>query len=177
MNTLFKPNHTLTKLFRTPADAFFGRTIEDLLTHDFFNSPGANIRDERHSYRLEIAVPGMTRRDISLQVNGQVMQVLAQKQEKKNAWATSEFNSTHYQRSFTLPKDADINHIKAKCRDGLLTIEIAKTAKGPHRIITVRGEEKNGAFPAGITSWWSRFMSNTRRLLTGKRWTVASHKQ
>ncbi len=170
MNTLKKENHTVGKLFRDSTDTSFGRTIDDILSLDFFNSFDASIREEHDSYRLEIAVPGMTRKDITIHIDGSVMWVSAQKQEKNNSLMAMEFNSRHFQRSFALPAEADTNNIKAKCRNGLLTIRIGKIkAKKMHRVIRIGGEETNTTISDKITSRWSRLMEKANQLFKRKR--------
>ena len=43
MNGLMKQNHTLRKVFTDSRDRFFGRTIDDILGDNFFNSFDTNI--------------------------------------------------------------------------------------------------------------------------------------
>lgn len=168
MNGLMKQNHTLRNVFTDSRDKFFGRTIDDILGDNFFNSFHSNIREEENAYRLEIAVPGMRRRDITIHLEDTIMWVSAQKEEKNTSWNSMEFNSKRFQRSFALPADADINNIRAKCRNGLLTIRIGKLkAKRTHRVIKVDGEISNQA-PGNLTLWWNRLMCRTRQLFAKK---------
>jgi HSP20 family protein len=168
MNGLMKQNHTLRKVFTDSRDKFFGRTIDDILGDNFFNSFDTNIREEENSYRLEIAVPGMKRKDITIHLADTIMWVSAQKEEKNTSWNSMEFNSRRFQRSFALPADADINNTKAKCRNGLLTIHIGKLkVKGTHRVIKVNGESSDQT-PGNLTSWWNRLMDKTRQLFVKK---------
>lgn len=169
MNGLMKQNHTLRKVFNDSRDKCFGRAIDDILGDNFFNSFDSNIREEENSYRLEIAVPGMRRKDITIHLEDTVMWVSAQKEEKNTSWNAMEFNSKRFQRSFALPADADINNIKAKCRNGLLTIRIGKLkVKGTHRVIKVDGEISNQTL-GNLTSLWDRLIDRTRQLFVKKR--------
>ena len=164
MNGPMKPNHTLRKVFPDARDKFFGRTIGDILGDNFFNSFDSNIREEENSYRLEIAVPGMRRKDITIHLEDMVMWVSAQKEEKNTSWNSMEFNSKRFQRSFALPADADVNNIKAKCRNGLLTIRIGKQkGKGKHRVIKIDCASSDRT-PGNLTLWWMRLMGKTRQL-------------
>lgn len=168
MNKLMKQNHTLPKVYSSSRDIFFGRTIDDILGNNFFHSFDSNIREEENFYRLEIAVPGMRRKDITIHLDDNVMWVSAQKQEKNTSWNYIEFNGKRFQRSFALPADADINNIKAKCRNGLLTIYIGKTkVKGMHRVIKVNDETSDKTL-GNLTSWWNRLMDKTRQLFVKK---------
>ena len=169
MNSLMKKNHTLEKFFADSSDTFFGRTVEDILKANFFDSFDANIHDGPGSYNLEIAVPGMTRRDITIHVDDRVMWILGHTKKGNKSLRSVEFSSKHLQRSFALPSDADTNKIKAKCRNGLLTVEIAKTkTNGSHRLITIGGEESDTTTNNRITSWWTAVIDKECRLLTGK---------
>jgi HSP20 family protein len=170
MNTLVKGTQSLEKLFNDARNTFFGRTAEDILAHDFFNSLDANIWDEENWYRMEVAVPGMTRKDITIQVDGPVLRISAQKQKKINLWHAEEFSSTHFQRSFVLPVDADTSNITAKCRNGLLTIRVSKIkAKGTHSVIRIQGEEANTKLTNKVMSWLQSLKSKVQQLITVKK--------
>jgi len=168
MNALMKGNHMIQRLFIDSSDTFFGRSIDDILANDFFNSFNTNIREEQDAYELEIAVSGMRRKNITIRMDGSIMWVSAQKQEKNASWISEEFNGKQFQRSFALPADADTNNIKAKCRNGLLSIQIRKVkARGVHRAIKVRGEESN-VIPDKVTSWWSQLINKMRQYFVKK---------
>ena len=170
MNALMKGNQTLEKLFKDSQDVLFGRTIDDILGHDFFNSFDANIGEEQNLYRLELAVPGMTRNDVDIRLEGRIISVSAQSQKKNTSWNSMEFNSKHFQRSFVLPADADPNNIKAKCRNGLLTISIGKIkVEGAYRVIRVNGEKSNTGIAEHTTSWWRRLIDKANQLFAMKR--------
>jgi hypothetical protein len=109
----------------------------------------------------------MTRKDITLQVQGSMMTVTAQKQQRNDRWKTVEFNSSVFQRSFALPKDADTNAIEAKCRDGILTIRIGRT-KGSHRAVKIQGEEISKDLSANVTFWWHGIKTRLADFLKGK---------
>ena len=167
MNALVKTANKIGNLFKDTNDTFFSRGIGDILEYDFFNSLDANMREDRQSYTLEIAVPGMTRKDITVQVEGAMMMVVAQKQQSKDSWNTVAFNRSVFQRSFALPKDADINSIKATCRDGLLTIQMQKRG-GTHRAIEIQGEETNKTSSVNETSWWRKIKTQVADLFKRK---------
>lgn len=169
MNSLTNGNHALKKFFMDSSDVFFGRTIDDILMNNFFDSFNANIREEQDAYRIEVAVPGMTRHDITIRVDGRVMWVSAQRQKESTSWRNKEFTTKHLQRSFVLPVDADTNGIKAKCRNGLLTIRVAKIRNnGSNRIVQVEGAEYPIEMNNTLTSWWSRLVNAMRRLFVKK---------
>lgn len=169
MNFLEKGDHALKKLFMDSSDTFFGRTIEDILASNFFDSFDANILEQQDLYRVYIGVPGVTREDITIQVDGRVMWVSVRRRVEEDSWKTIKFNK-HLRRSFVLPFDADANNIKAKCQNGLLTINIGKTKpKDTHRVIQISGEESGDITRKKINGWWTQLADKANRLLSKKR--------
>lgn len=66
-------------------------------------------------YKLEIAVPGLTKEDLKVKI---IKGRLNIKSEKENHW-TSAFDKT-----FTLPEDADLKKVKASVENGILLVTI-----------------------------------------------------
>ena len=169
MNALTNDNITLEKFFDSSDRSFTG-TVEDIFKQNFFFSLDGSISEEKDSYRLEIGVPGMTRKDITLTVDDNVMCIWAQKEEKDRSDNLMKFSSRQFKRSFQLPADADINNIAAKCRNGLLEIRIGKERpNGSHRVIEVSGGQSPVEISNNTTSWWTRLVDKVRRLLNTKR--------
>lgn len=165
MNLLEKRNRTLKGLFPGSADTFFGRTIEDILDSNFFDSFDTHILEQQDSYRLEMAVPGLTRKDLTVDVDGRIMSVSARRKTENQSWRSVE-SGRHLRRSFVLPLDADTNNIKAKCLHGLLTIRIGKVRpEGVHRVIQVSGKPSGLTASQRIASRWTRLLDKAKRLL------------
>jgi HSP20 family protein len=167
MNTLLKRNHQPRHMLREVNDTFFGRSIHDVFSSDFFNTPSANIREEADGFTLEIAVPGMSRKDIDIQLDGSVLKVSAQNVKKNTSWTTMEYNSSSLYRSFTLPVEVNADSIHASCENGLLIIHMKKkSTESGRRSIQVSGKEvaKNNT---KVTSWWrllkEKLMSASRK--------------
>jgi HSP20 family protein len=79
-------------------------------------------------YKLEIAVPGLTKEDLKVKI---IKGRLNVKSEKENYW-TSAFDKT-----FTLPEDADLKKVKASVENGILlvTIPVSKDSENIIEII------------------------------------------
>jgi HSP20 family protein len=172
MNARVKENYSLDGLLNDSGNMFFNEAVGNLFTPDFGNPFSASIREEEDRYRIELAVPGMTRKDITIQLDGNVMQVSVQKREKRGLGDSMGLTTKHFSRYFTLPAAADPNSLTAKCRDGLLVIRIGKIKSGSNkRIIKVSGDETNSYNPTTITSFWNRIIKTIRQ----KRMTVKSN--
>jgi|GEM_PF-4519386 Molecular chaperone (small heat shock protein) len=136
-------------------ESYFGRSVEDIVSHDFFSSFDANIHALPDHYLIEVAVPGFRKKDLSIHITDGILLVSASKEERVPERV--EFSYTSFNRSFVLPPDADANRVKATCRDGLLRIKIRRTvALNPGRIIPISGDISKG-------SWWSSIREKIRK--------------
>lgn len=151
MGTLIRFNRTLP---------LFERSIESILNDGFFNSFDTNMHDLGDRYLLQVAVPGMSKEDLTIQLNGNVLRIQGEKQSKSghSTHQFSEFSSTRFSRSFILPEDTDHEAITAECQNGMLTVQFGKLMNGQkttHIIINEGKESKKG--------WWQKMKSYFNR--------------
>lgn len=130
--------------------------FDDFFTRDLFNRsnnnysegmtlPAVNIRETDNSYELEVAAPGMEKRDFKVELDNDQLIICAEKEEKneeKNEkYTRKEFSYRSFKRSFTLPERmVNGDKIKAKCEDGILRITVPKSEEAktkPAKIIQV----------------------------------------
>lgn len=79
MSNIIKSNSK--NLFFPSIDTFF----DDLFTKEFFNRkvetgtiiPAANITESKDSYSVELAVPGIKKEDIQLNIDGDILSHLS----------------------------------------------------------------------------------------------------
>ena len=94
--------------------------------------PSLDIKDTDDKYIVSIEVPGVTKDDIDLRLEGNILTVHGEKkQEKKQDKENYHRIERHYgsfERVLTLPHDADVNNIDANFKDGVLTIHIKRKA-------------------------------------------------
>jgi HSP20 family protein len=103
------------------------------------------LLEDNGEYRLEIAVPGMARDDVKVDLQGNQLKVEGRRRSQHNRWA--------FKRSFVLPENADFNKIKAKCEHGLLVITVPMTSVSKGRLIPVSGKDTINADNGTITPW------------------------
>jgi HSP20 family protein len=108
-------------------------------------SPPANVVENEKSFRIELAAPGFSKNDFTVDAEDHVLSVTAQKSEERSEeeehYTRREFSSTSFSRSFTLPQNIDDTKIEAMYADGILTLEIPKkeSSKGtPKKQIQVK---------------------------------------
>jgi len=82
-----------------------------------------NISNGKDSSTLSLAVPGIAKEDIELEVKEEGL--LTIKFLKQNQF----FKSQH--KSWTLSEDIDLENVVAECKDGLLTVTLPKVKRLP----------------------------------------------
>ena len=103
--------------------------------------PAMNIIENEKDYQVEMAVPGMTKENLTLRLDEQnVLTASAEKNcgpktdEQGNPerchphrnYLRREFSYRRFEQSFELPDDVDKNLISATLTDGILTITLPK---------------------------------------------------
>ena len=100
---------------------------------DTFNQtfPAVNTIENDNQYLLEIAVPGMDKKDFEIEIQNDLISISSiSKQEKEVKdnlnYNRQEFNYNSFHRTFSLPKEVDQSKIKAIYSNGILTITLPK---------------------------------------------------
>jgi HSP20 family protein len=92
--------------------------------------PAVNIKESKHDYTLEIAVPGMHKQDFEIEVDHNILRIEAkhkdEKVDEKENYRRKEFSYHSFKRQFTLPLDASEEEVKAKYDSGILWITLQK---------------------------------------------------
>ncbi len=152
MNLLVKRNgNVIPSLLNDviEVDDFFNTNLFDMENKFFSRSlfsdvPPANIQEREKDYLLELAVPGMEKKDFTVELEGDYLTISAEKEikkeEKENGVSRKEFSYNSFSRSFHLPENSKPEKIHAEYSNGLLKIEIPKkelTVSKPKKEITV----------------------------------------
>ncbi|MGC1239988.1 MAG: Hsp20/alpha crystallin family protein [Chryseosolibacter sp.] len=99
--------------------------------------PSVNIRETPKEYTLEVAAPGLERKDFRIEVENRSLKISAEKEEKKeekeeaNGYSRKEYSFNSFMRSFTLPENIKENEIDAKYENGILMIHVPKVKETP----------------------------------------------
>jgi len=109
---------------------FFSGEINPLTKSRVSSVPMVNVFENEKTFRIELAAPGMSKEDIKINLENDVLSISADKEieaENENENCTKrEYFYSKFTRSFTLPEAADINKIEAKSVNGILVITILK---------------------------------------------------
>lgn len=146
--TLIRSNFpTLPRLF----DDFFTKDLFDWGNSNFSNTnttlPAVNIVENNDAFLVEMAAPGMNKKDFNIELENEVLKISSHKEmenetKEDERYTRREFSYQSFQRTFHLPKSVvDANKIEAKYEDGVLRIMIPKKEEAkalPPRQIKVK---------------------------------------
>lgn len=111
---------------------FFGTKISDQVGKDeeLITLPSVNIADEDAAFDLKVALPGLSKNDIKIEIKDNNLIISSEKsnktEEKGKNWIRQEFSYASFYRVFALPDNADPNKVEAKMENGLLSLKVAK---------------------------------------------------
>lgn len=114
----------LQDLFQTPMSEVVERAT-------ITRRPAVNVSKSDDAFTLSFAVPGISKEDISVHVDGRLLTVSHSGAATEGNYSLREFDYAGFKRSFTLPKNVAADQIAASYDAGLLavTLPIAPEAK------------------------------------------------
>ena len=134
--TLVTRNGNLANPLPTLFDDFLNRDLLNWENTNFSNTnttvPAVNIKETAQNYEVEVAAPGMTKNDFSVELDGNNITISSERTSLKEPselerYSRKEFSYQSFQRSFTLRKDVvDIDKIQARYENGILHLVIPK---------------------------------------------------
>ena len=109
--------------------------------------PAVNIKEKADAFIVEMAAPGMEKKDFKIELDGTALTISSEKRtesEDKEGenYNRKEFSYQSFYRTFHLPKEVvNAEKIQAKYENGLLRLEIPKREEAkqkPPRIIDIQ---------------------------------------
>jgi HSP20 family protein len=125
--------------------------FNDMLTRDLWNwglennsstnttIPAINVKETNDNFEVEVAAPGMNKKDFRIELNGNLLTIRSEKTEEwqnneNEKYTRKEFSYQSFQRTFQLPKNVvDEDKIQAKYENGLLHLTIPKKEDAKER--------------------------------------------
>ena len=115
-----------------PTRKYYNQNWLPSIFNDFFDNnwmekanataPAINVVESDKDYKVEVAVPGMTKEDFNIHLGDEV-----ENEDKENKkYLRREFSYTKFQQSLYLPDNVDKEKITANVANGVLTIELPK---------------------------------------------------
>lgn len=130
----------------------FPELINEIFKPDWFggienysrHTPPVNIIDTETGFELELAIPGVKKEEISIEIDNGILTISSEekidKVENETTYLKREFSNASFKRVFTLAKSIDSEAIKAEYVDGILTFVLPKKEEAlpkPKRAITL----------------------------------------
>lgn len=126
-------------------DRLFENVFSNVPTFEGASSPAVDVREEKDRYVLEAELPGMSEKDVDVQVEDNMLTIRSSREEEREdrddeGYLVRERRSRSFSRSFVLPKDVDRNKVDARFKNGLLTLTMPKSAESKARQIQIKAE-------------------------------------
>jgi len=111
--------------------------FDDFFNDDFFlvpsrkseTVPATNIEETDSEFVLDMAIPGMNKEDITVEVENGQLCVSAEKEdsseESEKNYTRKEYNYSSFKRMFALPENVK-DDVKANYKDGILHLVLPK---------------------------------------------------
>lgn len=131
--------------------------LDDFFKRDSFNwgsnyansgtsLPAVNIKETTENFEVEMAAPGMQKKDFKIELDGHTLTISSEKQDgheqkEGESFNRREFSYQSFYRTFHLPKNVvDADKINAKYENGILQLSIPKREEAkqkPARLIEI----------------------------------------
>lgn len=97
------------------------------------NVPAVNVVETEKDFEVEMAAPGLDKKDFNITVENGVLSITCEKetetQEDKKNYMRKEYNYTGFSRSFTLPENIKTEKVDARYENGILKLVLPKTVE------------------------------------------------
>ena len=130
-------------------DRFFEGDLLDWSNRNFSLTnttlPSVNIKENTDGFEVEVAAPGFEKNDFRVELDNEMLTISSDKKietetKEGERFTKHEFSYQCFNRSFTLPNSADVEHIGAQYENGILRVHIPKKEEarpGPYRTIAI----------------------------------------
>jgi len=120
--------------------------MPNIFDDDFFHvlsnrtgsTPAVNIREDDKNYFLDLAVPGIDRKELKIDMNEDVLTISSEtkneSEESNDGYKRKEFSYSAFCRSFYIPENVNREKIEANYKDGILSVALPKQNEEKNKI-------------------------------------------
>jgi HSP20 family protein len=105
-------------------------------------APLVDIVEDDKEYLIKVELPEVHKDDVKVTVEGGTLTISGErkgeKEEKGRKFHRVERYYGRFERSFTIPDDAEADNVKAEFKDGVLRVHLAKSEKARPKQIEVK---------------------------------------
>jgi HSP20 family protein len=100
--------------------------------------PAVNIKEDDKNYVLDLAIPGIDKKDLKIDMNEDVLTISSEakseSEENKDGYKRKEFSYSAFSRSFYIPENVNREKIEANYKDGVLSVSLPKQEEEKNKI-------------------------------------------
>lgn len=101
------------------------------------NLPSVNITENTKDFKIELAAPGLEKKDFKIETDNDTLTISSEKKEEKKEekenYRRHEFSYEGFSRSFQLPENSLPEKMEAKYENGLLKLRLPKKEATVHK--------------------------------------------
>lgn len=128
MNKLTKNTNPFGSFF----EDIFNDQLGTLSFNSFgkFNTPAVNVKESNSEYTIEVAAPGFSKENFSINIEDGVLTISnkteSKREDKNESYSRKEFSYSSFSRSFMVPDNISGDDISAKYENGILNVILPK---------------------------------------------------
>lgn len=131
-----------------PFETLVGTMLTDIVRNPTYTkksiyNPPTNVYSDEERYVIEMAVPGYSREDLNVKIDGDALYISNKKEmegeNKELKKLFTEFNYNKFERVWTLPDTCDKENISAEYEAGILRVSVPiMLRKNSKKIIAIK---------------------------------------
>jgi HSP20 family protein len=116
--------------------------FERLFRWGFFDGvdtyyPPVNIAENDDAYIVQASVPGMSKDDISIEIEGRQLKISGEQKRVEADYLRADRARGRFERAFTFRRDVQPDKAEAVFKDGVLTVTLPKAEEAKPRKIEI----------------------------------------
>jgi HSP20 family protein len=101
--------------------------------------PAADMYETDKELVVELDVPGFEEKELALEVSDHTLTIKGERmKEKERSFYLHERLEKHFERKFTLPPEADVEHVEATFKTGVLEVHVPKIEQAKARKVEIK---------------------------------------
>jgi HSP20 family protein len=116
----------------------FDEDLFPVVTNRTSSMPAVNIREDEKNYVLDLAIPGIDKKDLKIDINEDVLTISSEtkneSEESSDGYKRKEFSYSTFCRSFYVPENVTREKIEANYKDGILSVALPKMEEEKSKI-------------------------------------------
>lgn len=135
--TRWNPFKEMEDFFNTQRSLAQRPSYEGMVTADW--SPSVDITEDKEAFLIKAELPEVKKEDIKVSVDKGVLTLSGERktEEKDEKKHRIERFYGSFTRSFALPDNVDVNNINAEYKEGMLYLNLLKTAEAKPRSLEI----------------------------------------